>query len=66
MISVPEIKTLIQHRIDYWEGVCEKHYDEPRTISEQVIFDKGQIIGEEKGILNAFYHVMGFIDGQRK
>jgi hypothetical protein len=64
--TLEQVKNWVQHRIDYWENICEKHKYEPSCVSEQVIFEEGIMIGEEKGMLAAFYMVIECINGQRR
>ncbi len=61
-----DLKKWVNIRIDYWEGVCEKHPEENRWASPDVIFDAAIEIGQEKGILDGFYQVMEFIEGHRR
>ena len=53
-MTIGRLKTWLQHRIDYWEDVCE----EPSCGNP---FDDG----EHEGMRAAFNQVMEFLQGQR-
>jgi hypothetical protein len=62
-----KIKAYIQQRIDYWETACEDHEKDYEHLTHiKDVWERGQEIGEERGILDGLYQVMEFLDGQRR
>lgn len=65
MVSVEQVREWVQHRIDYWEEVCEKHQDEIPRNNEDA-YKSGFEEGEDRGMLAAYYMVIEYINGQRR
>ena len=62
-----ELFDWIQKRIDYWEGVVEKHPNDYEELDDiGIAWHKGLERGEDRGILDGLYQVQEFLTGQRK
>jgi hypothetical protein len=65
-MTIENISSWLQGKIDYWEDIVEKYKQRPFSIDQQVIYDEGKEAGEAVGILYGFYEVRAFIKREEK